>query len=137
MNYFREILDYLNCLKEQICLLKKTIKKIEYDVQLEFKKIAKQRNKKSVNRKPSGFATPRVVSDKLCDFMNCPRGSLVPRTEVTQYIIKYIKNNNLQSENNRRIIHPDKSLKVLLGDMGEDLTYFNIQRYMNQHFCFT
>ena len=90
MSNFRELLDYLNCFKKQICLLEKTIKKIESDIQLEFKKITKQQKKNSANRKPSGFATPRVVSDKLCDFMNCPHGSLVARTEVTQYIIKYI-----------------------------------------------
>jgi chromatin remodeling complex protein RSC6 len=59
-------------------------------------------------------------------------GSEVARTEVTQFVIQYIKENNLAQS---REITPDTKLAALLG-VGDkdDVTYFNIQRYMNRHF---
>ena len=67
--------------------------------------------------------------------MKRPHGSEVARTEVTQYIIKYIKEHDLQFPENRKVIKPDKSLKNLLAvPKKEEVTYFNLQRYMNRHF---
>ena len=58
------------------------------------------------------------------------------RTEVTKYIIQYVKDNELQNPNNARLIKPNNELKSLLNINEKDgnLTYFNIQRFMNQHF---
>ena len=87
------------------------------------------------NRKPSGFAVAGKISDELCEFMQKPKGSTAARTEVTQYIIKYIKDNNLQWVENRKIIKPNTPLKNLLAvQPNEEVTYFNIQRFMNKHF---
>ena len=59
----------------------------------------------------------------------------VARTEVTQFIIKYISEHELQNPENRKIIRPDASLKQLLGvEDGDEVTYFNLQKYMNKHF---
>ena len=66
--------------------------------------------------------------------MDKPNGSEVARTEVTQFIISYIKTNDLQWQENRKIIKPDKALKSLLGNGNDEVTYFNLQRYMNKHF---
>ena len=66
--------------------------------------------------------------------MDKPNGSEVARTEVTQFIISYIKNNDLQWKENRKIIKPDEALKSLLGNGNDEVTYFNLQRYMNKHF---
>jgi len=83
----------------------------------------------------SGFAVPTKISDELCEFMNKPKGSSAARTEVTQYIIKYIKDNKLQWEENRKVIKPNTPLKNLLAvKKNEEVTYFNIQRFMNKHF---
>ena len=74
-------------------------------------------------------------SNDLCKFMNKPMHSEAARTEVTKYIISYIKENNLQSVENKRIIQPDTALKSLLRPKKkEKITFFNIQRYMNKHF---
>jgi chromatin remodeling complex protein RSC6 len=53
--------------------------------------------------------------------------------------VNYIKENNLieLGEDCKNKIVPDKKLKDLLGIQDEkihDLTYFNIQKYMNKHF---
>ena len=66
--------------------------------------------------------------------MKKPHDSEVARTEVTQYIIAYIKQNNLQWTKNRKIIKPDAALLSLLASGSDEVTYFNLQRYMNKHF---
>ena len=93
------------------------------------------KNKNRGNRKPSGFAKPTKVTKELCEFMNKKEGSEIARTEVTSTLSSYIKKNNLQNKNNKKIILPDDKLKDLLGiNDEEELTYFNIQKYMNKHF---
>ena len=57
------------------------------------------------------------------------------RTEVTKYLTTYIKQHDLQDSANRRKILPDDSLKKLLNVGKEDeVTYFNLQKYMKVHF---
>ena len=57
------------------------------------------------------------------------------RTEVTRYIIEYIKKEELQNKEDRRKIEADVKLKKLLEiTEKEELTYFNLQKYMNKHF---
>lgn len=95
------------------------------------KKIEKKKQKKMKN--PSGFARPTEISQELCEFMNKPCGSKIPRTEVTKYLINYIKENKLQDEAKKSNILPDNKLKVLLGK-NEGVTYFSLQTLMNRHF---
>jgi chromatin remodeling complex protein RSC6 len=58
------------------------------------------------------------------------------RTDVTREINKYIRTNNLQDKENGRKIIPDKKLTSLLKlKKGDELTYFNLQRYMSPHFA--
>ena len=58
------------------------------------------------------------------------------RTEVTREINGYIRAHNLQDKNNGRKINPDLSLAALLKiESGQELTYFNLQRYMSPHFA--
>ena len=64
--------------------------------------------------------------------MEKSEGEFVARTEVTQFIIAYIKDNNLAESKN---INPDKKLQQLLGSTDDDkISYFNIQKFMNKHF---
>lgn len=132
---FETILNTIGTFKNQLNTLKTQVKTLERDVRKQMKMLMKKRRKNKGNRKPSGFAVPTKISDDLCDFMALPHGSSKARTEVTQYIIKYIKEKDLQWQPNRKIIKPDYSLKGLLDiKKGDELTYFNIQRYMNRHF---
>ena len=67
--------------------------------------------------------------------MNKQIGTQIARTEVTRYIINYIKVNNLESKENKKIIVPDDKLRELLQiKMDDELTYFTIQKFMNKHF---
>ena len=57
------------------------------------------------------------------------------RTDVTREINAYIRANSLQDKDNGRKILPDKKLSTLL-KLGktDELTYFNLQRFMSPHF---
>ena len=93
------------------------------------------KNKSKGVRKPSGFATPSKVTKELCEFMNKEDGTEIARTEVTKALVAYIKSHKLENTTNSQIITPDTKLKYLLGVCdGDELTYFNIQKYMNKHF---
>jgi chromatin remodeling complex protein RSC6 len=92
--------------------------------------------KKPTEKKPRGFARPVKVSDDVCDFMKRERGTLLSRTEVTKYLIHYIAENQLQDPEKKKVIHPDDSLRKILGEESIDqtITYFTIQNFMNKHF---
>jgi chromatin remodeling complex protein RSC6 len=58
------------------------------------------------------------------------------RTEVTREINNYIREHKLQDPKNGRHILADAKLKKLLKLTNKDnLTYFNLQRYMSPHFA--
>jgi len=87
------------------------------------------------NRSPSGFVKPTRISDELATFLGKESGTEMARTAVTRDINAYIRANNLQDSDNGRKINPDSKLLALLKlQQGEELTYFNLQRYMSPHF---
>lgn len=134
---FSGVLSTLSSFRSQITMLQNQVRALEKTVGKQMRTFAREakKNKNKGNRKPSGFAVPTKISDELCLFMQKPKGSTAARTEVTQYIIKYIKDNDLQWNENRKIIKPNNDLKILLNVKEDDeVTYFNIQRFMNKHF---
>jgi chromatin remodeling complex protein RSC6 len=86
-------------------------------------------------KKISGFCVQEPLSAELCEFMKLPPNSKSSRTTVSTAILNYIRTNKLQDATVRKIIKADASLKTLfkLRD-DEELTYFNIQKYINQLF---
>ena len=128
---------------QQVSLLLSSLK-VEYRL-LEKKwtrelKTAQKKNsrnkRKNGTRAPSGFVKPTKISDELASFLEKPTGSEMARTEVTRDINKYIRSNNLQDKDNGRKINPDVKLSTLLKLKKDDeLTYFNLQRYMSPHFA--
>jgi chromatin remodeling complex protein RSC6 len=99
-------------------------------------KLSSKRKRKAGNRAPSGFVKPTRISDELAKFLEKPSGSEMARTEVTRDINKYIRTNNLQDKENGRKINPDTKLAALLKlKKTDELTYFNLQRYMSPHFA--
>jgi hypothetical protein len=99
-------------------------------------KIKDKRRRKCGNRQPSGFVKPTLISDELAKFLQKPSGTEMARTEVTREINGYIRAHNLQDKTNGRKINPDSELAALLKiQSGEELTYFNLQRYMSPHFA--
>ena len=102
------------------------------------RKSSKRRSNNDADKKkraPSGFAKPALISPALCSFLGQPTGTEMARTEVTKFLTSYIKTNELQDPSNRRKIIPDKKLQSLLNTKKSDeVTYFNLQKYMKVHF---
>jgi chromatin remodeling complex protein RSC6 len=99
---------------------------------------ANKRRKTNANRAPSGFVKPTLISNELAAFLGKPEGSVLARTEVTREVNAYIRNQKLQDKDNGRKINPDaKLLKLLKLKKGEELTYFNLQKFMAAHFAKT
>ena len=134
---FSDVLSTLTGFRSQITGIQMGIKTLEKVVKKEMKSLRKEttKYKQKGSRKPSGFAKPTKISKELCEFMGKEAGTELARTEVTQYVIQYITDNSLQNPENRKAIIPDDPLKELLGVTEKDeVTYFNIQKYMNRHF---
>ena len=134
---FVGVLSTLSAFRSQITQLQNQVRGLEKIVNRQMKTYAREarKSKNKGNRKPSGFAVPTAITNELCKFMKVEEGTEVARTEVTKYIIKYIKDNDLQWEANRKVIKPDTALRDLLQvGAGDEVTYFNLQRYMNKHF---
>ena len=93
------------------------------------------RKRTVVTRSPSGFVKPQLMSDELTAFLGKGKGTQMARTEVTREINSYIHANQLQDKTNVRRINADTKLASLLKlQSGEELTYYNLQRYMSPHF---
>lgn len=129
----------LQQLASLISSLKSDYKSLEKKWQRELKVAQKQnskRKRKSGNRAPSGFVKPTRISDELATFLGKDKGTEMARTSVTRDINAYIRTNNLQDKENGRKINPDTKLAALLKLTKEDeLTYFNLQRFMSPHFA--
>ena len=134
---FESIIESLNMFKTQISSVQNKIKVLEKNMKKQMNSLQKavSKGKTKGNKKPSGFAKPTKVTNELCEFMNKEIGSEIARTDVTRALISYIELNHLQNETNKKIILPDEKLKGLLGlEENDELTYFNLQKYMNKHF---
>jgi upstream activation factor subunit UAF30 len=134
-----EFLAKLQQIGGMISALKSDYRALEKKWNRELKisqKLNSKRKRKSINRAPSGFVKPTRISDELAKFLEKPSGSEMARTEVTRDINKYIRTNNLQDQANGRKINPDAKLATLLKlKKTDELTYFNLQRYMSPHFA--
>jgi chromatin remodeling complex protein RSC6 len=118
--------------------VKNDFKTLEKTVAREIKvaqKASSKRKRNGATRQPSGFVKPTRISDELATFLGKTLGTEMARTAVSKEINAYIRANNLQDKDNGRKINPDsKLLKLLKLTKDEELTYFNLQRYMKHHF---
>jgi chromatin remodeling complex protein RSC6 len=124
----------------QIATLKSVLanlKRLEKRVGKEIKDAKKKR--KAVRKENADgtpvvvpFQIPKPVSDELGVFLGKGKNATASRSEVTKFISAYVKQKNLGEGHN---IKADASLMKLLGITAADqLTYFNLQKYLNKHY---
>jgi chromatin remodeling complex protein RSC6 len=131
---FQQVLSLFATLKADYKTLEKTVARELKAAQ----KTTQKKSKRSGNRAPSGFVKPTRISDELASFLGKPSGTELARTAVSKEINAYIRANNLQDKENGRKIIPDAKLTALLKIQASDeLTYFNLQRFMKHHFVKT
>ena len=133
---FTELLTQLSSFRSQITALSAQVRALRTRSEREIRAATKAaRKRRSANRKPSGFVKPALISDELANFLGKPKGTEMARTEVTKEINQYIVSHNLQDKKNGRIIRADAKLRKLLRlNKSDELTYFNLQKYMSPHF---
>lgn len=137
---FATVLEQLSNAQNTIKSLMTTVRALEKRVARDRKVMQKKmkgRAKRVVdpNKPPSGFAKPGPVSDELRSFLKLGSDELIARTEVTKKITEYCKANNLQKAEDKRTINVDAPLKKLLRlKKGDELTFFNLQKYMKVHY---
>ena len=133
-----DLLKVVMSLKTELSSVATQLKDLDKSIKKERKThvvAAKKTTDSVAKRKKTGLAVPRSVSDELADFMKIEKGSDVARTTVTARIVAYIKDNELEKPDNRRIILPDECLKKLFSCAdGDEVTYFNMQKFINHHF---
>ena len=135
---FVSLLGQLTTLRSQLTAVTSQVRALAKRADREVKQATKsaKRKRKAGNRAPSGFVKPTKISTELAKFLGKPKGTEMARTEVTREINKYIRSHDLQDKSNGRRIIPDGALtKLLKLKKGEELTYFNLQRYMSPHFA--
>lgn len=135
---FSDFGSKLQTLSSGLSTLRSDFRTLERHVAREMRAAQKisKRKRKSGNRAPSGFVKPTLISKELANFLGKPVGTEWARTEVTREINAYIRTHNLQDKENGRKINPDSKLRSLLQlKKDEELTYFNLQKYMSPHFA--
>jgi len=134
-----EFLAKLQQISVLISSLKTEYRTLEKKWSREVKAAQKQsskRKRKTGNRAPSGFVKPTKISDELASFLGKDKGTEMARTDVTREINTYIRAHKLQDKENGRKINPDTKLATLLKlKKTDELTYFNLQKYMSPHFA--
>jgi upstream activation factor subunit UAF30 len=134
-----EFLSKLQNISVLISSLKTEYRTLEKKWSREVKAAQKQsskRKRKTGNRAPSGFVKPTKISDELASFLGKDKGTEMARTDVTREINTYIRAHKLQDKENGRKINPDTKLAALLKlKKTDELTYFNLQKYMSPHFA--
>ena len=113
------------------------------------KKVADKLAKKSAKKKRvvaegeevkprnSGFMRPVRISDELASFLGKAAGTVMGRQDANDEIRQYVSLHNLKEteKGKGRNINPDDKLSALLKlPKDEQLTYFNLQKYMKPHF---
>ena len=138
-NEFTSVLAAIQEVTSKVSALRSQLRALEKKAVREVKaanKRSKKGRKSSGTRTPSGFVKPTQISEELAAFLGKSKGTEMARTEVTKEINAYIRANKLQDPKNGRRILPDSKLRKLLKvGKSDELTYFNLQRYMSPHFA--
>lgn len=133
VSHLKQVADIVSALRTEFKALEKSVTRDIKNAQKSSRK-----KKASGNRQPSGFTIPVLISDELARFLGKESGAKMARTEVSKALNVYIKANSLQAELNRRNINADAKLTTLLNlKKGDELSYFNLQRYLKHHFIKT
>lgn len=142
------LLAHLQGMTHEIKDLMKTVRAMKT---MHEKEVKESKNTKKAPRRQrttqAGFAVPTKISPQLASYIGASSVDSLSRTEAVKKIHAKIIANNLQDPEDRRIIRyeMDKEFKALLGlpngfqvnkkgEKDTKLTYFNLQRYISQHF---
>lgn len=137
-----DVVNLSTTLKNLTNNLRNTLKNVEkQEKELEKLKNKKSRTKseRSSSGVASGITKPVSISDELAVFLGVSPGTLVARNEVTKGVSAFIREHELADPSNKQKFLLDSRtqaqvLKKLLNNPEEEVTYFNLQRYLKHHY---
>ena len=136
-----ELNELIIQLEEKLRTDKNTINKLKAirknAAKLEKKKVRRTRTTKA--GKESGFGRPVGISQELAKFLGVAEDTMVSRTTVRNNIHEYAKTHNIRKPTDLRYfdmnLEAAKDLRKLLNVAPEEeVSYFNLQRYLKNHF---
>lgn len=110
-------------------LQKRTLREIKEAGRRRRRRVVENGEKKE--KRPTIFTTPVSLKDDLCCWLEKPIGFLMTPADVTRAFSAYIEKHSLKDADKGHTIHPDASMRRVLGlKEGDTLTYRNIQTYL-------
>jgi chromatin remodeling complex protein RSC6 len=98
------------------------------------RRVGRKQRKRRVSKGPnngnfnvSGYC---LVDDVLKAIVGLP---ILPKPEVVQRILQYVKRNKLQKPGDGRIILPDERLAALTGEPGVEIHGFKLMTHIQRH----
>lgn len=139
LNKYVETIAKMNSELKQLVVVGKTLEK---DFNHIVKVLAKKNKTKSnENRALTGFAMPTYLTDEMYDFLNehtelkLEKGEKVLRIVVTRMLNRYIKDQGLRQETDKRYFVPNEILhRIFKSTETDEVSYFNLQKYIKHHF---
>lgn len=110
---FRAVQAELKDIKDRQSGLTLTLRKLESAHRAEIKSVRKHKQKRNGQHKPTGFAKPQVVPEKLAKFIGVKGGSELTGPEITSAVWKQLKSRNLTYENDKRVFRTNKEVSAL------------------------
>jgi hypothetical protein len=116
----------VQALQKDLKSLRKMVRKVLGDIE------DPTGEKKAARAQNNGFNKPQQVTEALHTFLQLPAGELISRSAVTKAVNAYVTEKALKQGQN---ITLDATLKALLVvPEGVQVTFLNIQKYLNQHY---
>ena len=82
------------------------------------------------------YTEPTLITDELANFLGKPHGTEITLNRVIDEIKSYIRANSLRDLITiRRILADDALSELLRLTPNDELTYFNLQKFMRPHFA--
>lgn len=132
LSIMEDTLGRIDSVRRETIKLRDNVKKVQSMLRKAKRKAAPTRKPRGIK---SGFAAPVPISKALCEFLGVEHGTRMARTDVTRRVNAYIKENDLQSPEDRRVIKPDRAFSRLIPDTNQEaVTYFTLQKVLNPHF---
>ena len=92
-----------------------SLKKLESAHRAEIKAVRKHKQKRNGTHKPTGFAKPQVVPEKLAKFIGVPKNQELTGPEITSAVWAQMKKRNLTYEKDKRVFRTNPEVTKLFG----------------------
>jgi len=101
--------------REYLQTLTGNLKKLESCYKYDIKKVKKHKQKRNGPHKPTGFAKPQAVPDKLAKFIGVKSGEELTGPVITSKVWQQLKERGLTYEKDKRVFRTDKTVSDLFG----------------------